>query len=273
MAVELKHWLEAHGDFIEDKQGATCELKRGSFDPKTREFEAIASTDRIDRDTEIVVPKAFREHLSEFKQNPTMLFAHNPFEPPIGSWPKITLLAKEIPVVGKLRPEGDDAMADNMALAIASGFMRTVSIGFRIFEREAAEYDDDGKLTKPRKITKAALYEISLVNIPSNVDASIRVAKMLAEEAFPDEVVRTIFAPPASDLAVLKRAAVLLKRYGDESIEGKEHVAEMVAAVKQLREHVIGLADDEKTDFGRLRALRELTEDVKNLRSTGTQVD
>ncbi len=266
MAAELKHWLDAHGTFIEDKNGPECEVKEGSFDAKSREFDAVASTDRVDRDSEIINPSAFAEHLDEFKANPVMLFSHNPFIPPIGIWPKIALQKKQIPVRGKLRPEGDDELADNIARAIEGRFLRTVSIGFRIFERTDAEFSPDGKITKPAVITKAALYEISPVNVPSNVDAGIRMMKALCDDAFEKDVTRTVFAQGPSDLQVIKRAAALLKRHGEREQDGEAIEEQMLLAVRELRQHVVGLSDSKSIDFGRLRALRDLTEDVAKIK-------
>jgi len=267
VADELRDgWLAKLGDGIEDKRGETCEIKAGTFDPKTREFDAIASTSRVDRDTEVVLPSAFAEHLDEFKANPVMLFSHNPFTPPIGSWPKIAIQKTKIPVTGRLRPEGDDDLTDNIANAIGGGFLRTVSIGFRVFERQAAEFDDEGNLKKPTTITKAALYEISVVNVPANVDAAIRMAKTLASDVFEREVVKTIFAPAPTDGQVVRRATAILGRYVERTGEGEDVEADLVAAVKELREHVVALARDRVTDFDRLRAVRELTDELKSRR-------
>ncbi|MFQ5471260.1 MAG: HK97 family phage prohead protease [Dehalococcoidia bacterium] len=266
MDAQLKtDWLDTLGEGLGNKQGCAEEIKAGSFDTKTREFEAVASTNRVDRDSEIVDPAAFKEHLDEFKSNPVMLWSHDPFRPLIGIWPKIAIQKTKIPVTGRLRPEGDDPMADNVASAIAAGFLKTVSIGFRVFEREPAEYDDEGELKKPARITKAALYEISTVNVPSNVDAAIRTAKFLAADVFEKEVVKTVFAPAPTDAQILKRAGAILRRLGEEQLGGKEHQEEVLQALKELRELVVGLADQERVDFGRLRALRGLTRDVRRL--------
>lgn len=269
MTAPNKSWVDELGPFLEDASTAPIEIKSATWSEKERSFEMTLSTTRIDRDNEIVEPKAFGEHIDDFRKNPVMLWSHDMFRPPIGRWPEVELRSESIEALGQMRPTGDDELADNLAKAVASGFLTTASIGFRAFEKLGPEHFDGGP-KGPTRVVKAAMYEGSLVNIPSNIDAMVKMAQHLVGEAFGSQKgVQHVFAAP-TNLQVIKRAAFLLSDV-DEAFESEE----MVAALEDLRRHVIKLRDGKTMDFDHAKDIRDLAAAVRDQRQslTGDETD
>lgn len=154
-----------------------------SYDPETREIEAVISSPTMDRHREIVLPSAFTELLPRFMANPVMLAHHEscPWdtgEPTsIGQWTDIRIGSDEQPVIGRgrLLSPGDD-LADKWARRFDEGVQRAFSIGFIVHEWEMREFGSGENAVKRRVFTKIELVEVSAVHIPANYDAVMMAA-------------------------------------------------------------------------------------------------
>ena len=143
-----------------------------SIDAPTRRIQGIASTPDVDRDGDVLDPAGvtFR--------NPVPLLLHHRQTEPIGTafltvTPDGIAFDATLPIVdeaGPLRTRVDDVWQ-----SVKAGVLSGASIGFRILA-------DGVKQLAPgrRHLTRTEICELSLVTIPSNANATIRLVKSLS---------------------------------------------------------------------------------------------
>lgn len=148
------------------------------FNKQTGTVTALASTEAVDRQGEIVEARAFTDDtLATYRKNPVILAGHQHVLPDGG-----------VPVIGKaLRVERRDGAGLEIEVEFAPaevtplgpahrkayelGFLSAFSIGFIPQETERQ------KIEEPLRHTKVDLLEISSVSVPSNYEALSRCAK------------------------------------------------------------------------------------------------
>jgi len=155
-----------------------------AVDPARRVFSGIASTPELDRSGDMVDPAGvtFR--------NPLPLLLHHDTKSPVGTviltaTPQGILFEATLPIVdepGRFKDRVDEAWH-----SIKAGVITGVSIGHRIL-KDGVEHLKSGA----RKITKSEICELSLVTIPANANASIRLVKSLAAPRRPENAAMTI---------------------------------------------------------------------------------
>lgn len=131
----------------------------------------VATDDTLDREGERIAIDGWR--LDEFKRNPIILWSHNPMEPMIGKAENIRFRTingrKKLtfePVFHKL-----NEMSTLIAELVEKGWMKTVSVGFRPYQKEGDTFTDQ------------ELLEISFVNIPANPEATqLALSKGLSQD-------------------------------------------------------------------------------------------
>jgi hypothetical protein len=155
-----------------------------SFNPDERSAEFVMSSERIDRDGDIVRQKGLG--IVEFRKNPQGLLFHSSRSWPVGSWSDVKKDLKADPpnTSGKfnfLPAGGPVAEVDQAFWMVQHGAIRTVSIGFMPLDLEVIEHPEGSGApwSWGYDITKAELYECSLVPIPAQPDA---IAKGLIEQ-------------------------------------------------------------------------------------------
>lgn len=155
---------------------------------KAEEFTAIASSDVVDRQGEIIEQTGW--DLKNFKQNPIMLWMHDHTKP-LGKVTRVWLDKTGAKPILKFKGVISDATEWGKAAKqlIEEGILNSFSVGFR-----AMDMDDN-------KITKAELYEISLVTVPANPEARIIAAKSLKEAGISDDITKEY---DVSELELLK---------------------------------------------------------------------
>lgn len=167
-------------------------------DPDTGKnvYSAIASTDALDRDQEVLVPKGVI--LDQFMKNPVMLFIHDYRQVPVGRVLDINVDDEKIKIDFEF---AESTLGQELEGLYKSNFMSAFSVGFypRAFtpiddetpEQLSVEVADGSKFTldltkyksRPHNvISKWELLEVSPVPIPSNPEALLLRAK--------DELVR-----------------------------------------------------------------------------------
>lgn len=132
-------------------------------------YRITASTPDVDRDGEIILPSAFKKHLSRYlNENPVILWGHDYHRLPVGraTGGRITDKSLELDIEFAPTEEGKEVKA-----LYDGGFMNSFSVGFIPLE---AEYNDKGT----RIYTDCELLEVSCVTVPSN-----RSAVMMREAA------------------------------------------------------------------------------------------
>ncbi len=159
----------------------------GNFDVKVASdgstkdvtITGFASTPKLDRDFDIVLPEAFEDTLKEFSKNPVLMWNHG-FDPNFGFAP-----------IGKI---DEIEVRDNKGLWVKAtvtdeqvkvwlrkGLLNMFSVQFRTIDREfrEAEFDEQGMMTLPpvRIVKKADLLEVTIATVPANNGARIETIK------------------------------------------------------------------------------------------------
>jgi hypothetical protein len=189
-----------------------------SFDAEARKAEFVVSSQRVDRDGDIVVQKG--ADLTEFERNPQALLFHNSRGWPIGQWSDMRKKLRSDPprTEGTLNfapANGPIPEVDQSFWAVENGLIRTVSIGFMPLELEMIEHKDgDSPWPWGYLISASEWYEVSLVPIPAQPDAvakdllskgEARPAQQFLEQALEEWArdPRTSMFVPKKDLVAL----------------------------------------------------------------------
>jgi HK97 family phage prohead protease len=121
----------------------------------------IASTSDVVRDGMIVEAAGWQ--LDNFKRNPVFLWAHNYFEPPIGTVKSIAIDGDNL--IADVVFDQDDPEALRIERKYRNGILNAVSVGFNVIDYQPSQGQD-----APRA-TKAELLEISGVPVPADPNA------------------------------------------------------------------------------------------------------
>jgi HK97 family phage major capsid protein/HK97 family phage prohead protease len=229
-----------------DRAYALLTVKSLTPGPAARVFTGIASTPELDRQGDMVDPAG-----ATFRNPVPLLYHHDPTQV-IGTailtaTPEGILFEATIPVVdepGPLKTRVDDAWQ-----SIKAGIITGVSIG-HVAAKAGVTYLKNGA----RKLTKTEICEISLVTIPANAAATIRLVKSLA--APPRQESRTMAETTAAEHVTNltnKRAA---------------HVARIAEIMKVGAEENRTLVEDEQTEHdGLALEVKAIDGDIKRWRS------
>lgn len=188
-----------------------------SWDPERRSAVFVMSSERIDRDGDIVIQKGLST--DEFEKNPQALLFHSSRSWPIGQWSDVQKRLRSQPPRTEgtlnLAPSGGPiAEVDQAAWAVENGLIRTVSIGFMPLDLELVEHDENSgsPWSYGFRILAAEMLECSLVPLPAQPDSlakdliskgEFRPAQEFIEQAL-DEWARdprTSMFVPKKDLA------------------------------------------------------------------------
>lgn len=139
-----------------------------------RQIRVLASSDDLDRHGDRVLPSAFKKRLALFKSNPVILAGH--LHRAGDATPTVVGKAVDVWVDGKglwaVIEFATTPLAEQYWQLYKGGFMRAVSVGFRVIEfrteLEGGRHID--------VITEAELLEISLVAVPANPSAIVKGA-------------------------------------------------------------------------------------------------
>ncbi len=155
-----------------------------------RTFRFIASTNSVDRYEDIIEQNW---DLEEFWRNPVLLWAHNHWDPPIGSVKSFETndARTESVAIAQLLPEGEDEFVDQIGRLLKARFLRAVSVGFLPLSRIDRK-DAKGRWIGYRYL-KSKLIELSVVSVPANPDA-VQLARSLN---LGPQMMRAIFADAA----------------------------------------------------------------------------
>lgn len=146
-------------------------------DEETGVYTIVASTGSVDRDNELILPKAFKNLKNYLKTNPVILGFHNYRDWPIGKavGGKIEDNALLLDIKFAETQQGRDAK-----YLYDDGFMNTFSVGFMVNKYEYEEGKIQSLLDKndikadplPRIVfTDVELLEVSAVPVPANREA------------------------------------------------------------------------------------------------------
>lgn len=169
-----------------ERKNLTSKVQEGSDE---NEFQAIITTDSIDRDHEVVMPGGVQWE-PFLKDNPTIPFGHDGDNRlPVGRAMWIKPLPKRSPnrLLMGFRM-GSTPFAEDVATLIKEGILNTMSIGFEPLEGEFGpptekEIKKRPELAGVRNVyRKSELVEVSVVTVPSNRDALIQRCKSMSQD-------------------------------------------------------------------------------------------
>jgi hypothetical protein len=187
-AASLEEFMEKRRPQVGKAQGGQDVVFKGfrappSLDVENRTAEFIMSSERIDRDGDIVRQKGLS--VAEFKKNPVALLFHSSRSWPVGTWSDVKKDTRADPpstagVLNFLPAGGPVPEVDQSFWMVQNGALRAVSIGFMPLELEYLEHKEgESPYSYGFDIKKAELYECSLVSVPAQPDA---LAKGLINE-------------------------------------------------------------------------------------------
>lgn len=244
-------WGTDEENVLFSRQKALLETAASTFNAEDRTVDVVMTTPVMDRDEEIVQPKAFEETIGNFKDNPIVLFNHKAFdEPPIGTVlpDSISISEKAMEGTIQFRPKGRSKLADKVADAVEDGVLTKVSIGFKVKGIEEKQKGDRSIVV----ITKADLVELSVVSVPSNPQARIKSTTVERLKSHLELMERAAFAGEAktkdhvfyrpNDIDVLHRAQTICKRMQDVYAAEQFMDERELEAVHALREMMSGFA-------------------------------
>jgi len=142
-------------------------------------YEALISTEAVDRDGDIVV--ADGADIKNYMKNPVVLWAHDYRSLPVAKALKIEVMERiGIKATFQFPEPGTSEQADAVRKLWAGGFLNATSIGFIPKEWEEREGDEDADdYLYPRKINTWELLEFSIVPVPANQEALRLGAKLM----------------------------------------------------------------------------------------------
>lgn len=189
-----------------------CEIK--DFNEKERTFTAIASTEAVDRDGDILRVSGWK--LSNYKKNPVGLWSHNPFSPPIFKTIAISVEDNKLKFIPKFVPKEISPFADEVFQLYKNGFLKAFSVRFLPYKWETIQPKQD---VKPgtrsmygRDYKSQELLEISGCTVPSNPEC-------ISEKSYQDILVKNLMVEKYDELSNEDK----LKLYIGEEREGCKH--------------------------------------------------
>lgn len=179
-----------------------------AINPEEKTIEHYASTYQWDRDGERFVKGCWE--LENYRKNPVVLWGHDHHELPIGT--NVGLVEDETGL--KVTTKFDEKSERSMEIfrLLKDGILNAFSVGFI---RKAFQMEDQGNGQKGLAITKAELYEYSVVGVPANPGCLVSresaeiaqkclgegVVEILRTKAFGDQfmIVNPITPPPPAE--------------------------------------------------------------------------
>lgn len=151
-------------------------FKSAENDDGSIKITGYASTNDKDRAGDVIAADAWSKGgLVDYKKNPIILFNHN-YNEPVGQATAVSVTDKGLSLEATV-----SSAAGKVLQLVKDGVLRAFSVGFMIKD---ADYDSK---TDIFVIKEAELYEVSIVSVPCNQDATFSLAKAFdTEEAFND---------------------------------------------------------------------------------------
>src|SRR5262245_54842569 len=138
-----------------------------------RRFRFTFSDGSIDRMGDRINPAGW--HLDAYRKNPVVLFGHDYTSLPIGRSPWQAIQGGAL--IGDIEfcPKGINPLADQVAELVGSGWLQTVSVGFRPV-KHAASQERSGI-----DFHEQELLEVSVVPVPANQNAMLAAKSLPAD--------------------------------------------------------------------------------------------
>jgi uncharacterized protein len=203
----------------------TVERTVSSDGKRTATF--VASDESVDRYGDII--RANGWDLSNFKSNAVLLWAHQSSEPPIGKVPDIRVEGTRLIASVEFRPEGDNAIADDVYKGLQGGFINAVSVGFLPTKKPNMLWADDDpnheKWPTGYEFVGQELLELSVVPVPANAQALALARSLALSEATKRRLLSFDERAVARVAAQQRRNSLTLARLKPGFFNGGKNVA------------------------------------------------
>lgn len=137
-------------------------------------FDWIISNEGVDRDKDVISLKGWE--LANFRKNPVVPFGHDTWTLPVGKshkvWRDRADGRKNLMSRVEFTPRDVSEFGHTVRLMVEGGFLKAMSVGFRVLEWSWEEDDEDRK--GGINFTRNELLEHSVVPVPANADALIQ---------------------------------------------------------------------------------------------------
>lgn len=198
-------------------------------------IEGFANKATVDRGNDIIDPKAWE--LDNFKKNPIILFNHG-FDTlggtPVGRATQIK--PTEDGLFLKVRLSNSEAPGIKMVRdLVEERILRAFSVGFEPKQTEKAEVGEGDSAKQINRITKAELFEVSIVGVPMNQDSLFEVTEKALKTKSLYEIKKDVLEQKGASYAQdLHEKIHSLEEAGRERILVMEDLAE--AATLELED-------------------------------------
>jgi HK97 family phage prohead protease len=147
------------------------------------ELTGIASTTSVDRDEERMSDEALRMMVSDIRRVGVNLFGNHEH-----NWENTLGVIKQAELEGKAVRVGitlDDPQTNPKVPMLLNKLKRGIQLGLSVGGNvESYKWEFDRELQKKIKVLdKVKIYEVSVVGIPSNADASVSIPQAIAKSA------------------------------------------------------------------------------------------
>ena len=142
--------------------------KQVSGEGRVTLFGGIAASSDLDREGDIIEPQVIEKIASELRKNTTVFFNHQ--TKGLGVGKVKDAYAKNGEVHIEVEPTNAKGMED-VILQIGEGILKNFSIGGKVLKCEDKYIEKYGR--KVRVIKDVSCYEVSVVGVPANTEASI----------------------------------------------------------------------------------------------------
>lgn len=160
----------------ETKSLVTAIEIKASDDSKNGSFEGYAAAfGNVDSWGDIINPGAFTKTLAERSGQIKLLWNHDMFGLPIGIPTSMVEDEKGLYVTASFSAT---QMAQDIRTLVAEGAINSMSIGYSTVKSAWEELQDE----YVRRLLEVKLYEVSLVNLPANPEATVTSAKSLGAD-------------------------------------------------------------------------------------------
>jgi HK97 family phage major capsid protein/HK97 family phage prohead protease len=249
-------------------------LEVKSVDSERREIEGIASTPTVDRVGDIVEPMGAKFTL------PMPLLHHHKHDAPVGHVIAAKATKDGITIKARLAKIAEPgALKDRVDLAwqeLKAGLVRGLSIGFKPIEYEFLEGKSGGL-----RFSAWNWFELSLVTIPAQQDATITLIKSLDLQALPAALGETETGSPSSaprsgkstgSVKIPKREERKMSTYSEQATNIEATLVakkdRMGAIMQKSIDEGRSTDDGEQTEFDDLQSeVERLNADLKRLRT------
>lgn len=206
------------------------------------EVEVIISTSALARDGHILEPSGC--DLSNYKNNPIVLWQHNP-DVPVGRATDLAVEGDKIRARITFAPNGISPKADEVRGLVKNGIVSGVSVGFDVIDSEPL---DEKQPRGGQRFTKWELLECSFCSVPADPGAAV-TARAQPQETKPMTTTQTRAGKKLSAATKkqiddandhLKRALERHKSLGDQM----DNIRDMADGDESVRADLTDLHED-----------------------------